>query len=364
MSEHVGVVKERNYGIDLLRIIAMFMVCMIHVNSYASVLVKIVPGKEYFYYFGTWTESVAFIGVNLYALITGYLCLNSRWRIARYVELWGQVAFYSIGLLVLAMIFLYFGVISWNVSFKYVLIFLIKLFLGSSYWYFAAYSALFFIIPFLNEVLMRLKQREYVLMLGGLLVIILCANCLQVSQMYGGGYNVTWLAVLYAVGGYFRRFSPVVNPWVTGGIAFICTLQPLLCRLLHLPAYFSYCSPVIVLYSCCFFLLVYRLRLENPIVRKLIAWAAPLSFGVYLIHQHPFIDAILNRNVPKLNIYWDYPWWIAIVGGGVLYVSCTLVDWLRSMLFALCRVKRMSEAVGSFLERLVERLLHRIGVEQ
>ena len=152
----VGIEKERNYGIELLRIIAMFMVCMIHVNLFTSALnVSLVDtGKEYFYLVGVWTESVGYIGVNLYALITGYVCLNSKWRLSRYIELWAQVAYYSIGLLLLGLFLSYLNVLSWDVGRRYVLNILIKLPLGSTYWYFVAYSALFLITPFLNRALL------------------------------------------------------------------------------------------------------------------------------------------------------------------------------------------------------------------
>ena len=53
-----------------------------------------------------------------------------------------------------------------------------------------------------------------------------CANILQAGTIYAGGYNFTWLTVLYAAGAYIRRFQPQISPWITGLIAILCTLQP------------------------------------------------------------------------------------------------------------------------------------------
>jgi len=358
--------KERNYGIDLLRIIAMFMVCMIHVNLFTFALDAslVGTGKEYFYHVGVWTESVGFIGVNLYALITGYVCLNSTWRLSRYIELWAQVAYYSIGLLILGLLLSYFDILSWNVGWRYVLKILIKLPLGSTYWYFAAYSALFLIMPFMNRVLQNLGKREYILLLAGLLLLIPCANVVSSSVLYGSGYNFVCLAVLYIAGGYFKRFAPYANPVLVGGLALLCTFQPLLCRMLHVPDYLSYCSPVMVLYSCCLFMLLYRVRIKKYIVCKSITQLGALSFGVYLIHVHPWSWKMLNTYVPLLNEYLDYPWWFSVLGGGVLYVICSLLDWVRSMLFGLCRVKRMSELVADVIQKAVEHLLRRFVPEK
>ena len=193
MESNTKIPKSRNYAVDLLRIIAMYMVCMIHVNLFTEAHVKtaIIPGKEYFFYVGTWTESVGLIGVNIYALITGYVCLNSKWRFSRYLELWMQVAFYTIGLLFIGLLLSHFGFLSWVPSQKYIAIILLKLSVGSTYWYFVAYSALFLIIPFINTLLSSLCQKNYLLMLGALMLVLPCANILQSGTIYSSGYNVT-----------------------------------------------------------------------------------------------------------------------------------------------------------------------------
>lgn len=351
--------KERNCGIDLLRIIAMFMVCMIHMNLFTSAIspANYIPGREYFYYVGIWTESVGFVGVNLYALITGYVCLNSRWRLSRYIELWVQVAYYSIGLLIIGLLLSHYSVLPWEISWKKVLIILIKLPLGSTYWYFVAYSALFLIMPFLNKFLQMLQQREYILLLGGCLLIIPCSNVVNPGELYASGYNVIWLTVLYATGGYFKRFSPRANPVLIAAIAFACTLQPMLSTILNLPDYLSYCSPVMVLYACCLFMLLYQLRIVNHSICRFITWLASLSFGVYLIHVHPWSWKMLNMYVPKFNEYLDYPWWISILGGAVLYILCSLLDWVRSVLFVWCRVRLFSEYVADVMQRSVKYMM-------
>ena len=337
----------------------MFMVCMIHIN-YVAHAYSIIPGKELFFYLSTWTESVGYIGVNLYAIITGYVCLNSKWRLSRYIELWMQVAFYTIGILAFGLLLSHFGVLPWDISWKSVWKILLQLPCGSSYWYFSAYSALFFIMPFLNKILVQLKQREYILLLGSLLVLILCANILNRHTLYAGGYNVTWLTVLYVTGAYFQRFSPKVSPLLAGSIAFSCTLQPLLCSVLHLPGYLSYCSPVMVLYSLLFFLLMYKFCIEKEWARRLIMWAAPLSFGVYLIHVHPWTWFMLNRYTPQLNVQLDYPWWLSIGGGVGLYVICTLLDWVRCKIFEFCRVKFIADRASITLEYVVNRVMKSI----
>lgn len=361
MKSEQEVRKERNYAIDLLRIIAMYMVCMIHINLFtgAHAIVAIIPGKEYIFYVGTLTESIGFIGVNLYAIITGYVCLNSKWRFSRYLELWGQVAFYTIVLLYTGWILYRFGVLGVGIDGDFIARNIRLLFMGSSYWYFTAYTALFLLMPFLNKLLLSLGQREYVLMLCVLLLLIPCANTQRGIYLFGSGYNVTWLAVLYAFGAYVKRFAPSVSTKVTAPLALVCILYPLICYQLHDPAVPSYCSLYVAVYSIVFFLFFYRLRIERSWLRKLIAWLAPLSFGVYLLHVHPWSWKVLSYYVPIWNEQLDYPWWIALVLGGILYIICSLLDWGRYHLFLLLRVRRVADFIGRMVEKAVLLQLNR-----
>lgn len=361
MNHHTTPTTEkRHYGIDLLRVVAMYMVCMIHINFFCKAHSELIPGKEYFYYFGIWTESLGYIGVNLYAMITGYVCLQGKWKFNRYLRLWVEVCFYTLGLLLVGIILSYYHILPWEISFKRIIRIIVTLPFGSTYWYFSSYTAVFLLIPFINKLLLQLEQKQYLYLLSIVLVLIPIANVLVGPTLYGSGYNATWLAALYAVGGYIKRYPIRISFAILLPIAGLCTLQPVICRLLCLPAYLSYCSPIMVLYSVCMFLIFTQISVKSQITRKLIAWAAPLSFGVYLIHVHPWSWAMLNKYIGAINIALDSPWWIALVGGGVLYLICTFIDCLRDCLFRLTKLPRGVDAIADYICRLVDYMWGRI----
>ena len=69
--------KDRNYGIDLLKILSMFFVIIIHVGGHGGLIYN----ADIFTLNGTivWLIRIlVYCAVNMFALITGYLCINRK----------------------------------------------------------------------------------------------------------------------------------------------------------------------------------------------------------------------------------------------------------------------------------------------
>lgn len=356
---NVRPVSVRNYGIDALRIVAMLMVCVIHMNLFTKAHFEVVPKKEYFYYFGIWTEAVGMIGVNLYAMITGYVCVMSSWRYSRYVRLWVLVAFYTVLLFAIGYALSLAGVLPYSIGVGKMAKLILCLGFGSSYWYFAAYTGLFFIIPFLNQGLQRLSREKFTL-LGLVLVVLLpIINLRGGDVIYSGGYNMIWLTALYVVGAYIKLYPPrVLRSWWLLLVAGVCTLQPLLFALIGLPPINGYTWPVAVAYSIALFIVFTRLEFKSGVLKRVIAWAAPASFSVYLLHVHPWSWSMLVKYVPWVNTAWDYPWWFPLAGGLVMYLVCTIIDMLRIGVFRVCKVDAVADYFASVIENAVRRALN------
>lgn len=352
-------VSGRNYGIDALRIVAMLMVCVIHMNLFTRAHWKIVPTKEYFFYFGIWTETVGMIGVNLYAMITGYVCVLSSWRYSRYVRLWVLVAFYTVLLFAIGYALSLADVLPYSCGIVKIAKQICRLGFGSTYWYFAAYTGLFFIIPFLNLGLQRLSGEKFTLLVMVLVVLLPIINFRAGDIIYSDGYNMIWLTALYVVGAYIKLYPPCVlrSFWLLL-VAGVCTLQPLLFALIGLPPINGYTWPVAVVYSIALFIVFTRLELKSGALKRLIAWAAPASFSVYLLHVHPWSWSMLVKYVSCVNIAWDYPWWFPLAGGLVMYLVCTIIDMLRMRVFRVCKVDAIADYFASVIENAVRRALN------
>ena len=78
---------KRNFGIDLLKITAIFMVVILHTNGHGGILFSpsLTYTQENFFYSNysiVWLiEYLAYCAVNCYALITGYFYWNKKFNI-------------------------------------------------------------------------------------------------------------------------------------------------------------------------------------------------------------------------------------------------------------------------------------------
>ena len=101
----------RQANFELLRIIAMFMVVILHWNTNSGLLLDVgspVTGA------GVWslvTESVCIVAVNVYVLISGYFLSSCTFSFRRVARVLVQTLFYTVLIPpVLALV----GVLSWS----------------------------------------------------------------------------------------------------------------------------------------------------------------------------------------------------------------------------------------------------------
>ena len=89
--------EQRNRGIDLLRMTAMWMVVILHILNKGGVLAAAAPLSA-----GQGTarllETAAYCAVNCYGLISGYVGVQRCFRYSGALALWLRVAFYTLGI--------------------------------------------------------------------------------------------------------------------------------------------------------------------------------------------------------------------------------------------------------------------------
>lgn len=140
MSKAIENVKgnyTRNYGIDLFRIVAMFMIVNLHILKHGGVLEAVTATQ----FVVTWLlEAFLICAVNCYAIISGYAGYKEETveiHYEKYIVLWLQVFIYSVVLTIVIQC------ISGTMELKA----LLKAFMpvtATQYWYFTAYTPVFF----------------------------------------------------------------------------------------------------------------------------------------------------------------------------------------------------------------------------
>lgn len=345
---------ERNYGIDALRLVAMFLVVNLHVLGHGGILQK-VTGVQYATAY--LLEIASYCAVNCYAIISGYVGYREQkitLHYAKYLKFWIPVAFYNV-----AITLIMFAIGVGNVS-EMELVASIFPVTMARYWYVNAYTALFFLMPWLNEFLRKLQKKD----LNKLVVVILMVFSVfstastVVSDTFSlkGGYSFGWLVILYIVGVWIKKNEidkkGKTSVWI--GILLVSIIMPWLWTI-YSPVlnfmFMNYLSFTVVLEAISFVVIFSRMKLSskgNAIVRIF----SPAAFGVYLIHTQYLIfehcirdtfSGIANAPVGIMALE-------VLGAAGFVFVVCLAIEKVRLLLFDILKINRLISIVEKKLD--------------
>ena len=358
-----GIKPERNYGIDLLRIVAMWMICCQHIINRGGVYAAVGEQRQLLY--PLWVLSTA--GVNLYALISGYVGVNGRFHPARVAELWLQVFVLDLVLSTAGSLYnpAWMDADMWRRN-------LMPL-TQKAYWYFTAYVGVYAFTPLINRGVQALNPKQCRALIWLMLALFSLGSAAGYSNQgdpwsIGGGYSVLWLLALYVTGACVRHsgFGQKAAWWKLALAAAACVLLSTLWReivtAIPEPSPFwknqrdpllSYTNPMLAAFSLLMLLIFSRIRLGGA-AAACVKLLSPLTFGVYVIHVHhvnwTWIET-LYKPLGKLPVPLVIP---AVLAAGLgLFLACAALDWLRSLLFRLLRIRPR-------LDRLETRILGRL----
>lgn len=338
--------KERNYGLDLLRLVSMLMVVVLHTLGHGGLLNATTPYSKTYYVI--WLmESFALCAVNCYGILSGYIGIERKYSYSNLVTLWMQVLVYSVGITLLAA---YLGKVELTLNILRVAFFPV---VYGEYWYFTAYVGLFLMMPVINAGLKNMTQHQIDTLLAGC-IIMYCVipTCFSRDPfLFSGGYSFAWLMILYMIGACIQRtnmFSKV-RYWWCGAVYVVSSflawffkyytekqqIQIEKSNLLML-----YTTPALLLAAISLFLMFEKIKLPKH-SRKLVEIFSPAAFGVYLIHDNGkirehFISGIstgLAGEGVKTAVFG--------VAGIVIkiYVICLCVDVIRCRIFSMLKIK-------------------------
>jgi len=179
----------------------------------------------------------------------------------------------------------------------------------NQYWYFTAYFATAFFMPFMNKLLLSLEKKELVKLAVTILILFTVFPVCFATDVFGlaWGYSAMWLSVLYLFGGCLRlldadRFRKRVYVLLYLGCVILSWLNMFLLPYPKNSSLMSYLSPTILLAAASLLLLFSKIRINKYAV-KTVRFFAPLTFGVFLIHTHPYMwhNWLYNRYVDFLS---------------------------------------------------------------
>lgn len=342
--------NKRNYGIDLLRIVSMFMVVVLHILGSGGMLYT--ASTSVGHNRVLWIIEIAcYCAVNCYAIISGYVGYKSKFKFTNIITLWLQVFFYTF------LINLVFWIMGWQ-DFSFASLkstFLPAL--NKEYWYFTAYFIMYMFIPVLNLTLEKFNKKQMSVILGlgfiflSLFPTFLMDDLFQIMK----GYSAFWLMYLYLIGGFLHKYNVFSNGKTLNYLTYyICLVLFTFLSKINIEfittkifgevrynmMFIEYTSPTILL--CGIFLVGFFSNLKlNYFIKKLVSFFAPISFGVYLIHNNYLL---LNKNWINSFVYLTEYRIIKMVilvfvWAFIVYLLCSFIDYFRSLIFKLFKVK-------------------------
>jgi surface polysaccharide O-acyltransferase-like enzyme len=354
--------KERNYGIDFLRIIAMIFIPILHVLGQGGILGNSISLSAN-YEVAWFLEIAAYCAVNCYALISGYVGYDSKYKFSNIIYLYFQVIFYT---LIITSIFAVLKPETIEISNFVKAVFP---FAFGTYWYFTAYFCMFFFMPFMNYFINTAPKNLARKMIFAIIILFSILPAIFANDMFktSGGYSVYWLSMMYIIGAYIKKYGLNLKirarTSLLGYFIFIIItwLSKLILDVMSNKGFntpyssnilVDYTSPTIVGASIMLLMCCLNMKL-GKVWKKIISIFAPVAFGVYLIHVEPLIwNNIMKARFVDYLEFNPILMAIAVLGTALfIWFICSIIDKIRLEIFKILKIKQLSNNIENTLSK-------------
>lgn len=320
--------KPRQSNIELLRIVAMFLVLVVHADFWSNgiptneeCINNVLPSVTRFFF-----ESISIVCVDVFVLISGWFGI--RPNLKRMSSFIFQCLFFLCCLYLISLIVGWgkltpsgilgcFALLHWN-------------------WFIKAYIGLCIFAPFLNSYIEHSSEKGLRMTLVWFYIFQTIYGWLfPAAQFIESGYSVFSFVGLYLLAQYVRKY--LLNRLFTvSGITFFRiyfvivlfnTVWGYLSVLKGIPFFgciFNYTSPLVILASISLLLAFQKFKIQSGIIN----WVAASSFAVFLLHVSPSTNITLF----KASCQWIYSQYDNILCVGFLFVFLLFVFVLAILL--------------------------------
>lgn len=325
--------KERDSNMELLRIIAMWMITLHHflanTGMHYSGIVGRAPLAEG-YEVATMINGLVYIGVNCFILISGYYGI--RFKLRGLFNLWLICAFYAICSPILRY-YLY----GMPLDLKQTIHDAIFCFSYTPNWFIICYVYLYFLAPLLNYAREVMNKRQYLYVLALMTVLTLYFGYYRHGALWNpDGYTLGQFIYMYIVGGYIRKFVRIEKKSCGEGLFGIYLASCLLWGVLTIVQFkngglghwqpITYNNPLTLIASIAFFMMMTTINIRSKFVNKV----AKSVLGVVMlaIPYRPISDYLLTLLPDGLYM----PIVVAVIGTTLFFVAVIAFDQIRILL--------------------------------
>ena len=354
----MGSLSRRNTSVEILRILAMFLIVLSHYVVHSGVInTELSLGFNKFLFE---VGSLGNIGVILFVLITGYYSIgkSNPFKLKKLMSIICQVLFYSLTFysLFCALGMEHFSVIEFiknifPITFK-------------QYWFVTAFVVLYIVAPYINVLLNNLSRKRHLQFLIISLILFSVFPTLTAQSFYGN--ELVQFILFYSIGAYLKKyknnfFSNKKNAWLMIiGCSMIIIASIIVFDLLgtHWDIFGKYSnyllnrnSIVSIALSVSVFSLFTK---KKPFTNNIINTVAGCTFGVYMISDNCYVRHVLWTSILNIPSFANSPilFLHLICSVLVVYSICSVIEFIR-----LNTLERLFSSVYDSIEQKIKKWL-------
>ena len=366
------IIKKRNAGVDLIRIVSMLGIVYVHVLSKGNVTYK------YNRYKSKINSSISYVfwHNNAFSLISDVIS-NKSTKYSNLLYLWLCVVFYSV------------CIRYYYLKYKKVERVIGRLYqefspvIHGRYWYVSSYFGMFIFLPVINKGIPYLNKSEFKLLVMSIVGIFIIWNNYFFNKkdyfIMNRGYSPICLLYLYIIGAYIKNFNKeysgtkryiisliyffifislgyIYNQYSDYKISdfsrnYKTKLRNFIKRLLSNNLNGTIRTTQAILITSFFLQLKY-----NEFISKFITFFGQLTFGVYLIHNN---DNVANYYIRKIfngqpdNLTSKEVIQLLILKSIKIFIECIIIEYLRNLLFNILKIRN----ICLFIEKVVFKIV-------
>lgn len=329
----MGASTERSYGLDLLRIIAIYFVVLTHCATKSQFAF---PNGFSFNRLLVQLCMVGGFADGLFFMLSGYFLIQYHTELRHIIRKTGRIFVKS---LVYSMVLLF--IFQWpNVGLRQIYDAVFSA-IDGKYWFITIYIVVYLFHPYINVCLNNLSEHQYKKMM--ILQFILWIIVPEFFQFdVGAGTSmIPYGLMMYSIGAYFRLYPVTIyhrkfllSMFITTVILRICLyylsdkeiLLPRISQILERQLG-SVQSITLLVLSVLFFVFFLSINIGPA---RILPELSKTSLGVYLLHNNEFLKNFiwieLFNNPRRIDEPLLLP--IMLVETAMVYISCSLFDWI------------------------------------
>lgn len=295
--------NERNYGLDILKIVAMIMVIILHMLSWTGAL----DSSNVYRWIPAWMlQTFSYYAVDCFVIITGYVLSDKEETKENIKSIWVKTLTFGI---------LGFGIFFPIVGSRYGILSILRCFFPvvlQGWWFIQSYIILLLFIPYFNKAIKNLSNKNLLRLC--ILIFIVFSVMFTLFRKTGwdepnDGAGYVLFFCLYFWGAALKRFENKMRMSYKFGL--ICYFS--ICMLLFFSKiiicyaqknwifkasndysnlFYSYSSILVVLGAVSLVYAFMKLNIHENL-KRWIKTLSKYSLCVYLLHMHPILKYIL-----------------------------------------------------------------------